>query len=181
MTNAFDPSPLAQLGAIMQIAFVPEDFDGALRFWTETMGVGPFFLQPRLAIPNQYFKGGRSDAIFTLAIAYWGEIQVELVQQHNDAPSIYKEWRDAGRDGLHHTCILVEDIAAARAVAEAAGGTIEQEIRGEGWGVFYARMGGADGIMVEVMQPSAATLGRFATMKAASRDWDGTRPVRQFD
>ena len=33
---------LAKLGEVMQIAFVPEDFEGAMRFWTQVMGVGPF-------------------------------------------------------------------------------------------------------------------------------------------
>ena len=34
---------IARLGTVMQLAFVPEDVEGALRYWTETMGVGPFF------------------------------------------------------------------------------------------------------------------------------------------
>ena len=33
-----------------------------------------------------------------------------MIRQHNDAPSIYKAWRDEGREGLHHVCILVDDL-----------------------------------------------------------------------
>lgn len=29
------------LGDIIQMAYLPEDFDAALRYWTETVGVGP--------------------------------------------------------------------------------------------------------------------------------------------
>ena len=36
---------IAQLGAVMQIAYVPADFDAALRFWIDIMGVGPFFVR----------------------------------------------------------------------------------------------------------------------------------------
>ena len=171
---------LAQLGKVMQIAYVPADFDGALRFWTQVMGVGPFFLQPNLSPPGSYHRGQPTDAVFSIAIAYWGDVQVELVQQHNDGPSIYKEWRDAGHEGMHHSCILVDDIAEAQRAAEAAGGVIAQEIRGQGWGVFYADMGGGPGTMIEVMQASAATLERFAIMKQASIGWDGSDPVRRF-
>ena len=31
-------------GAIRQIAFIVHDLDAALRYWTETLGVGPFFV-----------------------------------------------------------------------------------------------------------------------------------------
>ena len=34
---------LTALGEVMQLAYVPADFDGALKFWIETMGAGPFF------------------------------------------------------------------------------------------------------------------------------------------
>ena len=35
---------IAALGEIMQLAFVPDDFDAAVKHWTQVMGVGPFFL-----------------------------------------------------------------------------------------------------------------------------------------
>src|SRR5690606_23902147 len=43
-------SLISRLGNVMQLAFVPRDFDAAVRFWTETMGVGPFFLNDHVAL-----------------------------------------------------------------------------------------------------------------------------------
>ena len=171
---------LAKLGEVMQIAFVPEDFEGAMRFWTQVMGVGPFYVQPRLAIPTLRYKGEPTDAVFTVAIAYWGDIQIELIEQHNDAPSLYKEWRDAGREGVNHSCIVVADIAEARRVAEEAGMTVVQEIPGDGWGVLYVDTGGGPGTLLEIIQPNEGMLGRFARIKAAAQDWDGSDPIRYF-
>jgi len=34
---------IAKLGSIMQVAYVPADFESALKYWTETIGAGPFF------------------------------------------------------------------------------------------------------------------------------------------
>ncbi|HUA32158.1 MAG TPA: hypothetical protein VMA09_01025 [Candidatus Binataceae bacterium] len=34
---------IAKLGDVMQMAYVPADLDQALRFWTKTIGAGPFF------------------------------------------------------------------------------------------------------------------------------------------
>ncbi|NWK99142.1 hypothetical protein DM806_26485 [Sphingobium lactosutens] len=171
---------LTKLGQVMQIAFVPEDFERALRYWTQVMGVGPFYLQPRLSVPTMRYRGEPTTAVFTVAIAYWGDIQIELIEQHNDAPSVYKEWRDAGREGVNHSCILVEDIQEARRISEEAGMTIVQEIPGEGWGVLYVDTGGGPGTLLEIIQPNEGMLSRFARIKAESVGWDGSDPVRYF-
>ena len=50
-------SLIAQLGTVMQLAFVPKDFDAALRHWTETMGVGPFFRMSHVTLLNTKHEG----------------------------------------------------------------------------------------------------------------------------
>lgn len=170
---------LAQLGTIMQIAYVPADFDGALRFWTETMRVGPFYIQD-ISLPTLKYYGEPTDALFSVAIAYWGEIQIEVIAQHNDAPSIYRAWREQQGEGVQHTCIVVADINEARQAAEAAGGVVAQEAIGDDFGVLYVDTGGGPGTMLELVKPSAAMLARFARIKADSIGWDGSEPLRRF-
>jgi len=174
-------SLIAQLGTVMQIAFVPKDFDAALRHWTETMGVGPFFRMDHVALLNTKHEGAPVEIDFSIAIAYWGDLQVELVKQHNDAPSIYKRWRDEGREGLHHVCIVVDDIARAREVCAAAGVRVAQEAEVAGGGeVIYVDTGGGPGSIVEVIQLPQSTLTGFAWMREQCRQWDGTDPVRKL-
>jgi catechol 2,3-dioxygenase-like lactoylglutathione lyase family enzyme len=170
---------LAQIGPVFQNAYVPADFDAALTFWTRTLGVGPFFLLEHVKLEDLRYRGQPTDVDFTVAIGYWGDTQIELIRQHNDAPSIYKAWRDAGKEGLHHVCILAEDFAAARRAC--AGMRIEQEGRVAGGGeVIYVDTGGGDGTMVEVLQASDAGRGLFAMMREAARGWDGADPVRRL-
>ncbi|HEX8058110.1 MAG TPA: VOC family protein [Novosphingobium sp.] len=172
---------LSKLGQLMQMAYVPQDFAAALRFWTETMGVGPFYLQRNLAPSGLQYMGLPTDAVFSIAIAYWGEIQIELIEQHNGAPSIFTDRDRFGHDGLHHTCILVDDIEEARRSAIASGGVVAQEVPGEGWGVLYVDTGGGPGTLLEIIQPNPGMLARFARMKADALAWDGTDPIRTFD
>jgi hypothetical protein len=173
------PALIAQLGAVMQIAFVPADFDAALRHWTETMGVGPFFRLDHVQLLNTRHEGEPVEIDFSIAISYWGDLQVELVQQHNDAPSIYKRWRDEGRDGLHHVCIVVDDLAEARAVCAAAGARVAQEAEVAGGGaVIYVDTGAGPGGLVEIIQLPQSTLDGFAWMREQCRQWDGSDPVR---
>ncbi|MGK2287156.1 VOC family protein [Pedomonas sp. V897] len=170
--------PISALGEVMQLAYVPADFDAALRYWTETMGVGPFFLFDHMTMEDFKYKGQPTDAVFSVAIAYWNDIQIELIQQHNDSPSIYKQWRDAGLDGLHHTCIVVPDLKKARAVCLEAGATILQEGRAPGVEALYVDTGGGPGSILELIEIAEETRGAFDTIRNAARDWDGTNPLR---
>lgn len=169
---------IAQLGDVMQIAFVPRDFDAALRFWTQTIGVGPFFLREHVSLQDVRYRGEPSNVDFGVAIGYWGDIQVELVKQHNDGPSIYKEFLDEGREGLHHVCILVDDMGCARDVCRGIGAEILQEGRLAGGEVIYVDSGGGPGAIVEILEISEDGRQGFAMMREAARTWDGLDPVR---
>lgn len=169
---------ISAIGPVMQIAFVPEDFDAAIRYWTQTMGVGPFFLLENIALENMRYRGAPSDCVFTLALAYWGDMQVELIRQENDAPSIYK-----GTEGgaLHHTCVLTDDIAKAKSIVLAAGAEILVEAKvGDDGAVLYVDTGNGPGSIVEILQSASGSGGLFAMIKAASVGWDGSEPVRRL-
>jgi len=173
---------ISSIGPIMQIAFVPEDFDAAIEFWTKTMGVGPFFNIEHAGLKNMRFEGQPSEADFGLAIAYWGDVQIELIYTHNDVPSIYKTAPYA-TSGMHHVCLVTEDVKAARQTAVDAGAKIifEADV-GEDGGVFYCDPGGAAGDtgLVEVLQPATGGLDFFAMLKAASQTWDGVNPFLEL-
>ncbi|MEL7130357.1 MAG: VOC family protein [Pseudomonadota bacterium] len=168
---------IASIGPVIQLAFVPEDFDAALKHWTETMGVGPFFWIEHAGLINTTFEGHPSDVDFGLALAYWGDTQIELIKQHNTAPSIYTTAPYA-TSGLHHVCLLTDDIADARAKADASGArrVVEADVPGSG-AVFYAETRPGEPL-VEVLQPSPGSDGLFDLIKSAAVDWDGSDPFR---
>ncbi len=174
-------SGIAGLGGIMQLAYVPADFDGALNHWIEVVGAGPFFALDHVKLDNLKHYGQLTDIDFSMVIGYWGELQIELIRQHNDAPSIYKDWRDAGREGLHHVCILVGDMAEARRVCTEVGAVVAQEGDVVGGGsVIYVDAGGGPGTMVEILKLGPGGPGFFAMMREAHRTWDGSEPVRRL-
>jgi methylmalonyl-CoA/ethylmalonyl-CoA epimerase len=166
------------LAPIMQLAFVPRDVDAAITYWTKTMGVGPFFSLPHIDYKAARYRGQPSHVDFSVWIGYWGELQIELIQQHCASPSIYKAWLDEGREGVHHVCQLVDSIAEARAASLAAGGRIEQEIFLDGAEAIYVDTGGGPGTMAEMLEPSPDFAALFAMMRDAARDWNGNDPVR---
>jgi hypothetical protein len=164
----------------MQMAYVPADFEGALKYWTETIGAGPFFSIEHVKLKEVKYRGQPSDIDFSMMLGYWGDTQIELIRQHNDAPSIFKSWRDQGREGLHHVCMLVDEIANARAACRQAPLAVAQEAIVPGGGeVIYVDTGDA-GSIVEILKPAPGTREFFAMMREAHRTWDGSQPVRRL-
>jgi methylmalonyl-CoA/ethylmalonyl-CoA epimerase len=169
---------ISAIGPVMQIAFAPADFDAALKYWTETMGVGPFFLMENIALEDLRYRGEPSDFVFSLALAYWGDIQIELIRRENDSASIYD-----GRigDALHHSCVLTDDIEKARTIAIESGATVLVEAKvGADGHVLYADTGGGPGSIVEILQPASGSGVLFQMIKDASVGWDGSEPLRKL-
>jgi hypothetical protein len=171
---------LARLGPVMQLAWLPQDFDAALDHWTRVMGVGPFFLLENIALEDMRYLGQPTSAVFSLALAYWGDTQIELIRPENDAPSIYSG-EYAVRDRLHHTCLLLDDIADAYAACAAHGAKILVEGKvGDSGHVIYADPGGGPGSVVEMLQPQPGTAELFGMMRQAAAGWDGKDPLRKL-
>lgn len=174
---------LAALGNVFQLAFVPANFDAALAHWTRVIGAGPFFLMDHIKTENTKYRGAPTNIDFSAAIGYWNDVQIEIIKQHNDAPSIFSEWRNAGHDGLHHVCMVVADIEQARQLSLEAGCSVEQEMEAGGGQskIIYVDTHGGPGTMVEMVQTNEERRRSFfGPMREAARNWDGADPLRRL-
>ena len=174
------PESIARLGDIVQLAFMARDFEAALRFWSETMGAGPFFVVDHVRFGEVRCQGAPAQLDLSVAIGYWGDLQIEFVHQHNDAPSIFHDWQKDGREGLHHVGILVGDIAMAERVCADAGAAVvlDGTMHGGRGRFFYAQTAGPAPFL-EVIEPAGKLLAAFGHMREAARNWDGRDPVRR--
>jgi methylmalonyl-CoA/ethylmalonyl-CoA epimerase len=161
----------------MQLAFVPADVTRALEWWTGSCGAGPFFHLPHVMLENVRFRGVPTVPDFSLWLGYWGDMQIELIAQHNDAPSIYRTgFPGVGDDSrLHHVCLLVDDLAASITAMESAEVLQDATVPGGG-AVAYVQP--AIGPMIELLKPAPGTAELFGMMREAHRGWDGREPVR---
>ena len=167
------------LGPVMQMAYVPKDFDAALKYWTEVMGVGPFFMISDSGLENVRFKGKPSSMRFGLALAYWGDVQIELIKLNNDEPSMYKDWLDSGKEGVQHVCSLTDNFDAAMKLCEQKNMQVLHQADVPGGGsVAYVDTGGGDGMVLEILQPAPGSDELFEMMRQAGLNWDGSDPLR---
>ncbi len=168
-----------RFGPIRQNGYVVRDIEAALKHWTEVLGVGPFFYFERVPIEDFRYRGEPSPLEVSIALANSGDLQVELIQQRNDAPSMYRDFLAAGHEGLQHVAFWPEDLDAALADAAAAGFAVGQsgEI-GERGRFVYLAPEHHPGTVMELSEVSGPKGRFFAHIAEVARGWDGSEPVR---
>lgn len=171
------PMKATALGEIMQIAFVPQDFDAALQHWLN-MGAGPFFVFKDKEPDWTHAFGREIPFRMDVALGNWGELQIELIRQKCAGRTIYSDWYDAKKEGVHHTCIRVADMAAGKKLCLSNGFRLVHE-GGYGrteWAYFDTH--GGDGTLLEIVCTADGGPGFYAVTRDAARNWDGRDPIR---
>ena len=166
------------LGPIMQNGFVVRDWRKAALHWAETLGVGPFFVLEHVEFDECRYRGEPADIDMTVAIAYTGGYQIELVQQHNDAPSIYTEFLANNEPGLQHVGTVVDDLDAALDVDGLRNSIVQDGRTAAGQRFAYVDTVLHNGTMIELIEADDAMRKSFAYMRKAAADWDGSDPIR---
>jgi Glyoxalase/Bleomycin resistance protein/Dioxygenase superfamily len=168
------------LYTVRQLAYVVRDLDAALKYWTETLKVGPFFLLEHCPLENQKFYGKPSNVDATLALGNSGALQIELIFQHNDEPSVYKEFLDAGRVGVHHFGLMPVDYQATCHHYRALGHAAAFECTVGGAPLVYFDTVKTVGHYIELWDNSEVFKKMFQTVEDAAKGWDGKNAVRKL-
>jgi Glyoxalase/Bleomycin resistance protein/Dioxygenase superfamily len=170
------------LGPIAQLGYVVEDVSAAMEHWIEVLDVGPFFYLPSPPLNDLVYRGEPTNARIAVAIAYSGDLQVELIQPLDDHPSPYRDFSLVHGSGLHHVAHFTGEYDAALAIYVARGFSPYYQGRGlsaeQRFSYFDSPSLG--GTVNEVVETSGFG-GFFDYMKAQSVGWDGSEPIRTID
>jgi hypothetical protein len=164
-------------GGVRQFAYVVNDLDATLTAWVE-LGVGPWFVLDSFRVAGADYRGERHEPLITMAFANTGDMQIEVISQHDDTPSVWKEFLDSGREGFHHVAYWSRDYPSEMARAAELGWQVVQL----GPQPFaYLECGKSLHAIVEVMALSDRLEGYTDAIRRAAADWDGTSdPVRSY-
>lgn len=166
-------------GRIIQTAYVVRDVEAAMRHWTGLMGVGPWFYREKAPLETLTYGGRPSDLEMSIALGYDGDMQFELIQQRNDAPSIYRDFLETFGEGQQHLGFRVDDLDAAIEKGERLGYAVTQEGFIANSGPFaYMAAGGHPGVMIELLPMPEIRRRNWEIIKGWSRGWDGSDPIR---
>lgn len=167
------------IGGITQISYVVEDIEVSMKEYTRHMNVGPWFVSAPIQTKDSEYRGNIVDFKLRLAIAYSGHTQIELIQQLDDQPSVFRELIQRSGFGFHHFGVATKTIDEDVARLQAQGGTVAFRARSQrGARVVYL-----DGIghlpgMIELIEMTDAQESFYTNIYAAALTWDGTDPIR---
>lgn len=158
---------------IFQMSWVVWDLEEAARRWHRATGIGPFLINRHIGITDPIYRGAPGPVDFSTAIAQAGPVQVELVQQHDQNPSCYRDSVAEGQEAMHHVAIMADDYEAEVRRYTQQGFAIASS--GSFAGVRFSYIDCRDtlGHMVEVLESGAAISKFFAAIRKAAEDWDG--------
>lgn len=168
--------PQSLFGPISQLGYVTDDIETTAKFWTDTSGIGPWTRMPGVTL-SALMDGEPTDIEIDVALAYKGDVQIELIKSLNDAPSPYLANKRAGLWGLHHIQFTTDDMAGSLETAKTAGLDVACTIE-QGGGIYHYLRGPST--WFELMQPTEGLLALFKMIKDASIDWDGKDYIRDF-
>jgi hypothetical protein len=165
---------------VFQNAWVVDDVYKACQHWIDFYGVGPFYMMEHLDLHNLKYRGAPAELDISVGLAQAGNVQIELIQQFNDGPSVYRDIVPKGKTGYHHFCIYTHDYAADKAYFEENGYATGMEGTSPDGSVTFAYFDTVDelGVFTEVVNPAEGIVSRNRDIAAAAENWDGSDPIR---
>ncbi len=168
------------LGPPVQIAYAVTDLDAAALQWADRFRAGPFFVSEHIAVDDVRYRGAPGSFDHSSAYGQWGEVMVELVNDHTVGPSPVADVVGPGGSGLHHLAYFVDDLATAQSALVRLGWPEALWARTPS-GVAFAFHDavGTLGHMIEIYEGTPALRGFYAMVREAAVGWDGSDPVRR--
>ncbi len=124
------------------------------------------------------YRGRMTTMDRRIAVAQAGPLQIELIQQWGEEPSLYREIFGAKEVGVHHMATVVKDFAAAKRFYESRNYPEVAEILGVGMGVAYFDTRKDFGLFTEVIEAQPAFMAQLAKVAETCARWDGKDPLR---
>ena len=159
---------------IIQNAYVVDNLEEAMQRWTDIYGIGPWIVLPHVQGNNLTYRGKPAELDFSAGFVQTGEINIELIEQHTDGPSAFRDMFAPGEEGFHHVAIISEDFEGDIARFEAAGCEMVTYFdTGPGSGIAFIDARPKLGHMIELYQNPAAINALYDVIRMAGENWDG--------
>lgn len=165
--------------SFMQLASLVDDVVTAAQRWVDVYGVGPFYVLPARGPATVTYRGETTELELKIAVSQAGPLQIELIEQVSDGPSVYRDVYGPGESGLHHLCTVAKDYDEAVAHYTGLGFEFVAEQDAPGIGrVGYVDTVDDFGFITEIVEWSEPFLTLLSKTARVCATWDGSDPVR---
>ena len=170
-------------GRVVQVAYLVEDIDEAMQHWLAQAGLGPWTCYRNIELDAE-FEGKPLTLHIHEALAYMGELQIQLVQSL-DPPSAatpYQPYLRERRFGIHHLAFFSHDFDADLARARQQGFGRICEMR-DSVGNRYAYCGSQalPDVWIELLGVYPELTRIFQDGIAAAAAWKGDEPITRIE
>jgi hypothetical protein len=168
-------------GAVRQVGFVVADIKKAMGHWSSVLGVGPWFYREEVGVTEFSYYGKPSELPrMSIALANSGPLQVELIQQRNDAPSLFLDSLKKSGDVAQHVAYWTENEydSWGRKLLESGyveGHSGRMGLRGR---FSYYVHPDLPSCIIEISELKGGKEEYFKRVAEAALVWDGSDPVR---
>ena len=159
---------------IIQNAYIVNDIKATCEKWNAIYGVGPFIVIEHFPLIEVRHDGQVVDLDMSVAFVQSGDLNIELIQQHNDGPSAFRDMYPAGQEGFHHVALICDDYDAEVAKFEAAGYPLKMRFQtGPDTSLSYVDTRPAFGHMLELYQDGPGLHALYGLIRESAENWDG--------
>ncbi|MBQ76219.1 MAG: hypothetical protein CMQ20_14530 [Gammaproteobacteria bacterium] len=165
---------------ITQNAHVVVDIHEAMERWMKVMGIGPFFFMEKIELVDIIYRSEPSHLEVVAALAFAGDLQIELIEQKSTEQSIYRDVVPEGKEGFHHINIYPDDFESEIERYTNLGYPIAMtgKVAGSGMRFCFIDTRSVYNCMLELVDNVAGSE-MWAAHRQISNEWDGvTDPVR---
>ena len=124
------------------------------------------------------YRGVASKVDLQVAVAQAGPVQIELIEQFCDRPSVYRDLFGRGETGFHQICTVARDYDAKKAHLERLGYALASEFATRSQRIGFFDTVADFGFMTEVAEETPSFLANLARIARTCATWDGADPVR---
>lgn len=158
---------------IVQNAYLVQDLDVAIERWHGAFGLGPFVVSRHLEFEQSFYRGRQVPLDISAAFVQCGDLQVELICQHNPGPSAFRDMFTEGQEGLHHVAVFPEDYNRLISGYQARGFAVAAEFAtARGSGAAFIDTRETCGHMLEVYRVNDGIRALYRLVADSARDWD---------
>lgn len=160
-----------------QLGFLVDDLVESAMQWADVHGIGPFHVLPRTRKTVTYL-GQDAELDAQIAVAQAGPVQIELITQFDDAPSVYRDLAGDGSCRFHQLSTVTNDYDGTVGHFVELGYRVQCELFAGGQHVAYIDTRADFGFFTEVVENAPGFLDAVARIAETCATWDGTDPVR---
>lgn len=169
-----------KINKIDQLGFIVDNIEEAAMHWVNTCGVGPFFIHQNIEYEKFTYMNEDTPVQLTLAFSYIGSIMLELIYQHNDAPSVYTALKHRSGNGLIHVASFCDDLEIITNSLTPED-IIQYSSTPDGVETIYLNTEHHNGGLVEFIKMPEIYKSITELFQKTVANWNGERPLRYID